>query len=39
MTQYNNFNRFVLQEVGRIVESVWLWKISGSYSQEMMGEV
>jgi len=21
---------------GKIVESVWLWRISGSYSQEMM---
>jgi len=31
MTQYNNFNRFVLQEVGRIVESVWLWRIGGGY--------
>jgi len=35
-TNINNINRFVLQECGRIVESVWLWRISGGYSQEMI---
>jgi len=29
-------NRFVLQGSGKIVVGVWLWRISGSYSQEMM---
>ena len=24
-----NINRFVLQECGKIVEGVWLWRISG----------
>jgi len=30
-------NRFVLQEKGKTAEGVWLWRISGGYSQEMMG--
>jgi len=34
-----NINRFVLQESGKIVEVVWLWRISGGYSQEMRGSV
>jgi len=25
--------------IGKIVEGVWLWRISGGYSQEMMGLV
>ena len=28
-----------LQECGKIVEGVWLWRISGGYSQEMVGFV
>jgi len=32
-------NRFILQECRNVVEGVWLWGISGSYSQEMMGLV
>ena len=31
-------NRFVLQELGIYLVGVWLWRISGSYSQEMMGD-
>jgi len=31
-----NINRFVLQQLGDFVECVWLWRISGGYSQEMM---
>jgi len=27
----------ILQESGKFVEVVWLWRISGGYSQEMMG--
>ena len=34
-----NINRFVLQESEKNVEGVWLWRISGGYSQEMMGLV
>jgi len=25
--------------IGKIVEGIWLWRISGSYSKEMMGLV
>ena len=32
-------NRFILQECRNVVEGVWLWRISGGYSQEMMGLV
>jgi len=32
-------NRFVLQEKGKTAEGVWLWRISGGYSLEMMGLV
>ena len=31
-------NRFVLQECRNVVEGVWLWRISGGYSQEMNGD-
>jgi len=32
------FNQFVLQEYGEIyLEFLWLWRISGGYSQGMMG--
>jgi len=29
-------NLFVLQEKGKTAVCVWLWRISGSYLQEMM---
>ena len=32
-------NRFILQECRNVVVGVWLWRISGGYSQEMMGLV
>jgi len=31
--------RIVSENVGIYLESVWLWRISGSYLQEMMGLV
>ena len=32
-------NRFVLQESGKCLEGVWLWRISGGQSQEVLGLV
>jgi len=42
ITNVNQYLMFVLRNIlqercGFYFESVWLWRISGGYSQEMMG--